>query len=619
MRQGITRRDFLNGAAISIGATLAPGRWLRANDLSSEYPPAVTGMRGSTDASYAVAHALRDGRRFAISDAPSDGEADLVVVGAGISGLAAAYYFRRQHPAARILLLDNHDDFGGHARRCEMHVDDTLLVSYGGSESIQSPGSLWSKEALGLLEELGVELNRFESAFARTLYPDLGMSRGLLFTREAFGVDKLVTGDPTRMVADDIDPDRLNARSSRDFVEAFPLDAASRERLSALYTQAREFWPGKSVIEKMSILASMSYREFLRTQWGLNAKAASTFQKRPHDGYAVGIDLLPALEASDAGYPGFDGLGLPMHPHDTAKLQDPYIHHFPDGNASIARLLVRRLIPGVAPGSTMEDIVTVPFDYSRLDESGASTRLRLNSTVVHLSNTKDKRVDIGYIQAGKLKRMQAKRVVFAAYNMMAPYVMPELEQEQKAALSHGVKAPLVYVKVAVRNWRPWVKAGVHEVTNAMGFYSRIKLDYPVSLGSYRFARDPSEPITLHLVHVPIPNDGADQRTAWRAGRTKLYETPFAQFEMHAVDELTRILGRHGFDADRDMTAMSVYRWAHGYAYGFNSLFDEESILASQDVARRRVGRIAIANSDAAWSAYAHAAIDEAARAVAELN
>ncbi len=351
----------------------------------------------------------------------------------------------------------------------------------------------------------------------------------------------------------------------------------------------------------------------------MSPRAVYVFQRRSHDFYAVGADLLPALEAASTGYPGFDGLGLPVHPKDAAAMDEPYIYHFPDGNASIARLLVRKLIPDAAPGTTMDDIVTAPFDYSRLDASDARTRMRLNSTVVSLANAAGDRVDGGYVHNGALTRVRAKHVVYAGYNSMLPYVLPEVSQEQKAALARGVKAPLVYVKLAVRRWRAWVSAGVHEVTNPMGFYSRIKLDYPVSLGRYRFAADPGDPIGLHLVHVPTPDGSEDQRSAWRAGRVRLYETSFAQFETRAVDELTRILGGGDFDAKRDVAAVSVYRWAHGYAYGFNSLFDKEADLALQEVARQKVGRISIANSDAAWSAYAHAAIDEAARAVGELR
>lgn len=615
MSDGITRRDFLNGVAVSIGASLAPQSW--GQDLTS-YPPALSGMRGSTDASYAVAHALRDGRAFPLRSTAIEGEVDLVVVGAGISGLAAAHFFRTHHPDACILILDNHDDFGGHARRCELRVDDCLLISYGGSETLQSPSSLWSETALELLSDLPVDLKRFETAFNRTLYPDLGLSRGLLFTREGFGIDKLVTGDPTPMIADDIPPGRLNARSHRAFVQDFPLDAGSREKLVQLYTRRRDFWPKHSVAEKMKILSSMTYRSFLLEHWGLSERAARTFQMRPHDFFAVGIDLLPAFEAASTGYPGFQGLGLPSHPADVAKLEEAYIHHFPDGNASIARLLVRKLIPTVAPGNSMDDIVLAPFDYSKLDDATNSTRLRLNSTVVSLQNITGGRVDVGYVQGGELKRVRAKYAVYAGYNMMLPYIMHELDSAQKSALAIGLKAPLVYAKLAVRNWQAWIDAGVHEVTNTSGFYSRLKLDYPVSLGGYRFARTPHDPIVVHLVHVPLPKSPKDQRNAWRAGRRSLYERSFAEFERHAFDELGRMLGK-SFVPKRDVRSISIYRWAHGYAYGFNSVFDAESDLELQDSARRPSGRIAIANSDAAWSAYAHAAIDEAARAVQELT
>jgi spermidine dehydrogenase len=616
MRDGITRRDFLNGVAIAVGAALAPGSSARG---AATYPPSIGGMRGSTDDSYAIAHALRDGQRFSVEHLPIEGELDLVVVGAGISGLAAAHFFRQRRPHARILILDNHDDFGGHARRCEMNVDGRLLLSYGGSESIQSPHELWSDEALSVLTDLGVDLKRFESAFHRTLYPDLGLSRALWFPRETYGIDRLVTGDPTAMIADDIPPKRLNARSHQAFISDFPLDARTRQQLLDLYTKDRDFWPRESLELKMRHLSSLSYRDYLMRHWELSSLGASIFQMRPHDFFAIGIDLLPAFEAASTGYPGFDGLGLPTHPHDSAKLESPYIHHFPDGNASIARLLVRKLMPQTTPGSTMEDIVLAPFDYSKLDAPGTLTRLRLNSTVVKLQNLPGARVDVGYLQDGELRRVRAKHAIYAGYNMMLPYVLGELDLEQRAALAHGVKAPLVYVKVAVKSWRGWVNAGVHEITNTTGFHSRLKLDYPVSLGEYKAPRTPDEPMILHLVHVPIPANAADQRSAWRIGRQKLYETSFATFEAKALEELARMLGPKNFDPKQDVAAISVYRWGHGYAYGFNSLFDKTEDALLQDVARAPVGRITIANSDAAWSAYAHAAIDEAARAVRTLT
>jgi spermidine dehydrogenase len=220
---------------------------------------------------------------------------------------------------------------------------------------------------------------------------------------------------------------------------------------------------------------------------------------------------------------------------------------------------------------------------------------------------------------GKLRRVGATHVVLACFNMLIPYIMPELEQAQRDALSQNVKAPLVYNKVLVRNWQPWVRLGVHEISAPMSFHCRLKLDYPVSLGGYRHPRDPSEPMGLHLVHVPgAPNQGLDARTQFRLGRARLETMEFAEFEARIRDELDRMLGAGGFVAARDIAAITVNRWSHGYSYGANSLFDDKDDETIMETARATVGNVAIANSDSQWDAYAHSAIDQAARAVREL-
>jgi spermidine dehydrogenase len=612
----LSRRDFLNGVALAVVAGATPRTLLAQAKVP--YPPGLTGWRGSTPDSYGVAHALRDGARFELRRIPVEERFDLVVVGAGIGGLAAAHFLRKGRPRARILILDNHDDFGGHARRNEFDIDGRLLLSYGGSESIQSPKSEWSPEALGLLRDLNVEVDRFESAFHRNLYPDLGLSRAVFFTREAFGEDKLVRGDPMRMVADDIPPERMNARSVAAFVADFPVPQDQKPRLVALFTQPRDVLAGQSVEQKEATLASISYRDFIQRYWQLDDTAANSFQGRSHDFFAAGIDGLPAYDAMQVGYPGFQGLQLPDERNP--ELEDPYIYHFPDGNASIARLLTRSLIPGVASGTSMDDIVTARFDYARLDQPNAAIRLRLGSTVVTLANDSRKKVDVGYVRGNTLHRAQASHVIHAGYATMLPHICPDVGAAQRSALSGAVRSPFVYVKVLVRNWLPWVKQGVHEITNPMGFFSRLKLDYPVSLGDYRFPSRPEEPMVLHLVHVPtVPmSKGLDQRSAWKAARMQLYTRTFDDFETRVRDELTRMFGAGGFDAARDIRAITVNRWGHAYAYGFNSMYDKDEEFGQQLLARRRIGRIGIAGTDAARSAYAHAAIDQAYRAVKEL-
>ena len=422
-----------------------------------------------------------------------------------------------------------------------------------------------------------------------------------------------------RLAADELPQQLLNARSPAACIADYPVPAASRAQLLALYTDHRDVLPGLSAQAKSALLAHISYREFIKKYWGLDEAAANTLQGRSNDFFGIGIDALSALDTMEAGFPGFQGLGLKPSAASKAVMEEPYIYHFPDGNASLARLMVRQLIPAAAPGKTMDDIVTARFDYSRLDQERAPTRLRLSSTVVAIKNGSD-HVDVGYVRAGRLQRVQAGHAVYAGYGTMLPYVCPDLAEPQRTALAAGVRSPLVYVNVAVRNWHPWVKLGVHEISNPMGFYSQLKLDYPVSLGSYRCPVAPNEPIVVHLVRAPtVPGSGLDMRGAYRAARAQLYAMSFAEFEAHLRDELTRMLGSGGFDAQRDIAAITVNRWGHGYAYGFNSLYDRPQEPPVYEIASRRVGRLAIAGSDAAWSAYAHSAIDEAQRAVSELR
>ncbi len=618
----ITRRDFLNGVAITLAAGMTPLQILQAAPDGRYYPPALTGLRGSHVGSFEVAHQMGwEKKVFDTDKLPITEDYDLVVVGGGLSGLSAAWFYREKHPKAKILILENHDDFGGHAKRNEFQAGGRMIIGYGGSEAFQSPNHLYSKEVNGLLKKLGVNIKRFETAFDRQFYPGLGLSRGVFFDKENFGEDKLVTGDPTPMVADDVAPDQLNARAIGDFINDFPLPQADRQALIELHTAPRDYLPGKTAEEKADYLAATSYRDFLLKYVGLSEGAVKYFQSRTNDFMALSIDAVAASDAYSVGFPGFSGMNLaPISEEAAAEMEEPYIYHFPDGNASVARLLVRSLIPGVAPGHTMDDIVLAAFDYARLDQPKAPVRLRLNSTAVSVRNVGDS-VHIGYSRGGQLAQVRGKRCILACYNMMIPYLLKDLPAPQAHALSQNVKYPLVYTKVVIRNWQSFQKLGVHEIYAATQPYSRIKLDYPVSMGGYDHPRDPTQPIGLHMVYVPTsPNSGMNARDQARAGRGKLYGQTFEQLEAQLRDQLQRMLGPGGFDHERDILAITVNRWSHGYASFSNSLFDDaDESEALMNLARKPVGHVSIANSDAAWSAYAHAAIDEAYRAVGEVG
>jgi len=570
-------------------------------------------MRGQHPGSFEVAHAFaREGQRFDVDHAAVEESYDLVVVGGGISGLAAAWFYQRAAGSkARILILDNHDDFGGHAKRNEFTIGRRTLIGYGGSQSMQSPKTLWSSAAKGLLHELGVDVDRFATAFDRNFYPSLGLSRGVFFDRETFGRDALVPSDP--MLAEGIDA----SPSRRDFFLAAPISDASKQQLLSLYDANRDPLAGKSVTEKLRILQKTSYRDYLIRICGCSEEAANCFQGRTLGFFGLGCDAVPAFDVRSFGYPGFNGLGLPVDDHPEWK--EPYIYHFPDGNASLARLLARKLVPGLAQGGTMDDIVLAGFDYDRLDRDESAVRIRLNSTVIDVRQKNDA-VDIGYVRAGRARRVTAKHAVLACFHMMIPYLMPDLPAAQRQALAQNVKTPLVYVNVVTRNWKPWLALKVSAISAPMAFFSQAALDFPVSMGGYRHSQNPNEPIVVHLTHVPgTPNSGLDARAQFHIGQAKLFAMTFADFEDRIRDQLDRMLGSGGFDSRRDIAAITVNRWPHGYSYVENSLFDgddyEDRVLK---VARQRFGRVAIANSDAAGDAYAHLAIDQAARAVHEL-
>jgi spermidine dehydrogenase len=624
MGRGITRRDFLNGVAVGVGGALGAETLLAAaafDDFAPEmaagyYPPALMGMRGNHDGTFTFAHRLRDGGSWDSDGAAvSTGETyDLVVVGGGISGLAAAYFYRKSAGRdARILILDNHDDFGGHAKRNEFCAGNRMVLSYGGTQSIESPGK-YSDVAKSLIQEIGIETERFYKNYDAKLYSKLGTAA--FFDKETFGEDRLITG--------------MNATPWPEFLAKAPLTDVTRQDIARVYTEKVDYLAGLSKDEKRRKLAKISYADYLTKFCKVHPEALPFFQTFPHDLYGVGIDAVSALACFESPddyesftYAGFDGLGLGEH-----EKEEPYIFHFPDGNASVARLLVRALIPGAMPGRSMEDVVTARADYSKLDVAGAPLRLRLNSTVVHVQHagasgdaagSAPKTVDIAYMRGKKLQSVRAKNCVLACYNGMIPYICPELPPKQKEALSYLVKTPLVYTHVALRNWTSFAKLGVRQIVAPGGYHTHTALDFPVSIGEYAFPNKPEEPMVLFMLRTPC-KPGMPMRDQFRMGRIELMETPFSEFERNIRDQLGRMLGAAGFDPARDIRGITVNRWAHGYAYTPNSLFDPDWKEEEKPwvIGRKPFGSIAIANSDAGANAYTDEAIDQAWRAVGEV-
>ncbi len=640
LHRSITRRDFLNGIAITAGAAALPPHLLAVlqNDLDPEkspdyYPPALTGLRGSHAGSFEVAHSVRDGDFWQKAGTPTEtGEKfDLIVIGGGISGLSAAYFFRKSNPNARILILENHDDFGGHAKRNEFTVGDRRLLGFGGTFSIESPAP-YSAVAKSVVEELGIDVPSFSKYFSKDLYRSLGLRPHIFFDKQTFGSDKLVINPAPVGGGESEDSLRGSPEAWKTFMADAPLSERAKQDLQGLFNRPKDYLPGLSSSEKKDRLARISYAKFLTDLAQVDEEVVKLYQAAPQGLFGVGIDAISAQDAWGLGLPGFAGMKLDPSPGKGMNRDaipnaeaDKYFFHFPDGNASIARLLVRRLIPDCVGGSTATDVVSERVNYSKLDDESSPVRIRLNSTAVRVRHVGDaataKEVEITYARLGKLYRVRGPVAILACWNMVIPYICTELPEHQKQALSSAAKVPLLYTNVVLRNWTSFQKLGTSSVYAPHCYHSAFTLDLPVSIGGYECSKSPDQPIVIHMMKTPC-KPGLPARDQHRMGRIELFMTEFATMERSIRDQLARTLGPGGFDPARDIAAITVNRWPHGYAYEYNSLWDKFWIDGGEipcEVARKRFGRIAIANADAGAYAYTDGAIDQAWRAVQELS
>jgi len=632
MHAAISRRDFVNGVA----ATSALAWAGRANSIGAQsaYPPGLMGMRGTPPGSFEAAHAVRDAGAWNGKAAPQPDAYDLVVVGAGLSGLAAAHFYRERHGAnAKILVLDPQDDFGGTARRNEFTHLGRRYIACGGAETIYPGPAAFDSAGQNLFRTLGIDMERLRTTYDRSFSSSHGLEASLFFDREHFGADRLVLGER-----------RL---PWREFLAKTPLAPEVQADIARLYDQPQDYLSGLSLDEKISLLEKTSYADFLVKIAHLSPGVIDYFDSRTHPLDVVGIDATPALSAwLTYGLPGFAGLGLPQDParqleiarhaggsaHVQIEMQarqrqagipaEPReFYHFPDGNASIASALINRLIPG-AGTSPDAMVVTSRIRYDHLDRRGQAVRIRLRSTVVRATNTSGGS-EVTYLRNGRAERVKARHTIMACYHSMLPFVCPEMPEPQRQTIhEYSVRAPIVITNVLVRDWRPWVQLGTHRIEALKGFHTQVGLDAPVSLGDYRFPHDPAEPIVLRLLKsMARPGLGLARRTQLRVGRAELLQLQFTDFERAIREQLNTVLGPGGFDSARDILGITVNRWSHGYApMGRDSLVDPVWPAGGSpwDIARQRLGSIAIAGADSGASPLLQAAFEGADRAVGEL-
>jgi len=614
MNRPITRRDFVSGVAVAISGSMA-WRWSEARAASSAYPPVLTGMRGSHEGSFEVAHAMRNGARW--EDPEDTGEQyDLVVVGGGLSGLAAAWYFREAKPEARVLILDNHDDFGGHAKRNEFWVGDRMVLSHGGTENIQD---LRRYDAAGrrLLKSIGIDVARYPEFLDASVYGSRDLGPSVFLCKETFGRDHLLVGD--------------GKPSWREYFARTPLSETAQEQLIALHESDTDYLKGLAQDEKIGFLQKTSYERYLQETVGIGEEAVAYLWRSTT--WATGLDSISAWVAAGEGWPGTAGLGVDgAFEPGAVPDEESLFCQFPDGNATIARLIVRALVPGVAPGNTVDDIVATRFDYGALDSANSRARIRLNSTVVNVSHRGDPNsandVEVTYVLDGRAFRVRGDRCVLACYNASIPYICGELPAGQKKSLSQAMRAPLIYTNVLLSNWNALARLGVRYARCPNSYFETIRLTDPLNIGGYRHSSAPDQPVVLRMSRAPLDPELRGQPIVdqWRAGRAELLTTTFETFEMKIRDQLGRMFRDGGFDSSRDIAAITVNRWPHGYAFGHDPdtgqvayMLDELPPERSPWIAARKpFGRIAIANSDATADAMTEGAFRAAHLAIESL-
>jgi spermidine dehydrogenase len=615
MNRDIPRRDFLNGMALTIaGACTALGNLAlpacaRADGTGEAgYPPLRGGLRGQYPAAVSEFENIRSGKyaEFPLSDKDLDEEFDLVIVGGGISGLSAAYFYRTAlGPSQRILILDNHDDFGGHAKRNEFLYQGKTFIGFGGTMAIATPFP-YSYCAKALIKDLGIDVAQGASFHNREIETQYSLGNGVFFDKEHFGEDRLVTG-----------AGRLPWKT---FFANAPLSDEARKELVRLHGKNPDYLTGLTQEEKKNRLAHISYQEFLLNVAQVSPGVLPYFQGEGGRNNKR-MDTMPALEAAQHGAVGFNGMGLKF---EESFNEGSYLFHFPDGNASIARLLVARLVPAVIPGNqSMDTIVKAPVAYDRLDSPESGVRIRLSSSVVRVQHEgtpeNSRAVKVAYVQSGKLAGVRARHCILACYNGFIGFLMPELPARQREALAYPAKVPMMYTNVLVRKWTSFQKLGVASIDAPCMYHTECRLDPGTRVGGYNGVTTPEEPILVWMVRNPN-KPGLPRKAQNRAGQLELLSMTFEQHELQIRKQFQRMLGPAGFDPAEDILAITVNRWPYGYAYTYDTLADPDLPPEQRPhvIGRQRFGRVTIANADAGAAAFTNQAIDEAHRAVQEL-
>ncbi|MFZ5998644.1 MAG: NAD(P)-binding protein [Nitrospirota bacterium] len=622
MDMSITRRDFLNALLLGAGAALldlpAPLQLLAQGHQWDGYGGTgdYADAHGNTEAVVSAGHGVRDGRYENLSGKVFDtGEVfDLVAIGGGLSGLGAAFYFKKTAGSKRrCLVLENHPVFGGVAKRNEFVVNGQKLIGPQGSNSfvvIDEPGTAGYEiyNELEIPHEFEYQKipSRLDSLrFDRTnfgfmLWHDTTVSVGYFFDGQSAGTSpQWIT-------------DMWNKK-----LEHAPLPQKVKKDLLTWRTGRKRTDAG---IPFEQWLDSMSYKEYLEKVMGLDPAVTAYVDPVLAASIGLGCDVISAYGAYQIGMPGFH-----EGSQQNASRSRKEWHSFPGGNDGFVRHLVKKLVPDAIHGkNTFADILNQRINFGALDDARNTVRIRLGATaarVEHIpSPEKSEYVLVTYVKEGKLYRLKARSVVMASGGWMSRRVVRDLPEAHAAAYRQFYRSPVLVVNVAVTNWRFLARLGITACRWFEGFGFSCNLRQSMVVGDYRPPLDPDKPAILTF-YVPFYYPGLPLRDQGVRGRTALLSTSYADYERSIREQMLRLFGGAGFDPRKDIAGIILNRWGHAYVNpqpGF--YFGRDGHPAPHEVIRKGFGRIAFANSELNGHQHWVGAVSEgqrAARQVAE--
>ena len=628
MANGITRRDFLNGTLLGAGASLlnlpSPATLYAGQPFSVDPWDGYGGVgdyatsHGNSASVLLAAHKIRDGEFDRVpADLIDTGETfDLVIVGSGMSGLGAAYYFQKGKKNASCLILDNHPVFGGEAKQNEFVVGGRRLMGPQGSNEFYIPINP-ANNAYDFYRDLGIptqfsyqswDSNLGELEFDRTNY-------GFHVWSDAPSFGHFFRSRERDSEAGWVKDIWSNYFRESPFSKKAQLDLLAWRNGTRRWEEREDLGPW---------LDSMTYKEFLEKYMGFDPAVVRYADPILAAAIGLGCDAISAYGAYQIEMPGFQAFTRNYQTPPRPSELPPHVSNmFPGGNSGLARYFIKRLIPGSIRGTrSLEDVLTERINFDALDRATNNVRLRLNSTAVRVEHSsaanKAEHVNIIYTQKGKAYCVKARGVIMAGGGWSTRRVVRDLPNEHRKAYSQFHYSPMLVVNVAVTNWRFLYKLGLTAARWFEGFGFSCNLRRQMTFGKYQPKLHPDHPNILTF-YVPFYYPGLGIGKQGARGRAELLSTSFAGYEKHILEQMVRLFGKVGFDPKKDIAGIILNRWGHAFVNPQPSFyFSRDGTPSPSDVIRRRYGRIAFAHSDLGGHQFWRGAVKEGRRAAEQI-